>query len=55
LNPEEELISKLKMEIGKQMPAMFREMAEGMLEQNKALIINWLIENKDLVKKVIES
>lgn len=43
------------MEIGKQVPAMFREMVEEMLEQNKALIIDWLIENKDLVKKVIEN
>lgn len=55
MNSEDELISKLKIEMGKQVPAMFRGMAEEMLEQNKTLIINWLKENKELVKKVIES
>jgi hypothetical protein len=55
LNPEDELISKLKIEICKQLPAMFRGMAEEMLEQNKEIIINCLKENKNLVKEVIES
>jgi len=55
LNAEDELISKLKTEIGKQLPAMFRGMAEEMLEKNKDVIINCLKENKDLVKEVIES
>jgi len=34
---------------------MFAGMAESMLENNKEVIINWLKENKDLVKDVIES
>jgi len=55
LNPKDELISKLKIEIGKQLPAIYRGMAEGMLEQNKETIIKWLKENKHLVKEVIES
>ena len=55
MNAEDELISKLKTEIGKQLPAMFRGMAEEMLEKNKDVIINCLKENKDLVKEVIES
>jgi len=55
LNAEEELISKLKQEIGKTMPPMFAGMAENMLESNKEVIINWLKENKHLVKEVIES
>jgi hypothetical protein len=55
LNPEDELISKLKMEIGKQMPAIYRGIAGQMLEQNKDVIIKWLKENKRLVKEVIES
>jgi hypothetical protein len=55
LNPEDELISKLKMEIGKQLPAVYRGMAGQMLEQNKEVIIKWLKENKNLVKEVIES
>jgi hypothetical protein len=55
LNPEDELISKLKIEVGKQVPAMFRRMAVNMLEQNKEVIINWLKENKHLVKEVIQS
>ena len=55
MNAEDELISKLKTEIGKQLPAMFRGMAEEMLEKNKDVIINLLKENKDLVKEVIES
>jgi len=55
LNAEDELVSKLKTEIGKQLPVMFRGMAEEMLVQNKEVIITWLKENKDLVKEVIES
>ena len=55
MNAEDELISKLKTEIGKQLPVMFRGMAENMLDSNKDVIINWLKENKDLVKEVIES
>jgi len=55
LNAEDELISKLKTEIGKTLPSMFAGMAENMLESNKDVIINWLKENKDLVKEVIES
>jgi hypothetical protein len=55
LNAEDELFSKLKEEMGKQLPVMYRNLAEGMLEQNKEVIINWLKENKQLVKKVIES
>jgi len=55
LNAEDELISKLKQEIGKKVPSMFAGMAENMLENNKDVIINWLKDNKDLVKQVIES
>lgn len=55
LNAEDELISKLKSEIGKTVPSMFAGMAEDMLEKNKPVIISWLKENKDLVKQVIES
>ena len=55
MNAEDELISKLAQEIGKTLPPMFAGMAENMLENNKDVIINWLKENKDLVKQVIES
>jgi len=55
LNAEDELISKLKTEIGKTLPPMFSGMAENMLESNKDVIIKWLKENKHLVKEVIES
>ena len=55
MNAEDELISKFKVAIGEQLPAMFRGMALEMLEQNREIIINWLKENKDLVKEVIES
>jgi len=55
LNAEDELISKLKQEIGKTVPSMFAGMAENMLENNKQVIINWLKDNKDLVKEVIEN
>ena len=55
MNAEDELISKLKQEIGKKVPSMFAGMAESMLENNKDVIINWLKDNKDLVKEVIES
>jgi hypothetical protein len=54
LSPEDELVSKLKSQIGKTLPPMFSGMAENMLENNKAVIISWLRENKDLVKQVIE-
>jgi hypothetical protein len=54
LSTEDELISKLKQEIGKAIPSMFAEMAENMLESNKQVIINWLRDNKDLVKELIE-
>jgi len=55
LNAEDELISKLKQEISKALPPMFGGMAENMLENNKQVIINWLKENRELVKKIIES
>ena len=55
LNAEDQLISKLKSEIGKTLPAMFAGMAENMLENNKDVIIAWLKDNKELVKEVIES
>ena len=55
MNVEDELISKLKTEIGKQLPPMFRGIAEEMLEKNKDVIIMWLKENKDLVKEIIKS
>ncbi|MDG6223814.1 MAG: hypothetical protein IAX21_02580 [Candidatus Bathyarchaeota archaeon] len=55
MNAEDELISKLKAEIGKSLPAMFAGMAENMLENNKDVIITWLKDNKHLVKEVIES
>jgi hypothetical protein len=55
LNAEDELISKLKVEIGKKLPVMYRDLAAGMLEQNKDVIINWLKTNKELVKEVTES
>ena len=55
MSAEDELISKLKLEIGKTLPSMFSGMAENMLESNRDVIINWLKENKELVKKVIES
>ena len=55
MNAKDELISKLKIEIGKQLPALYRGMTQQMLEQNKEIIIKWLKENKHLVKEVIES
>ena len=55
MNAEDELVFKLKQEIGKTLPPMIAKMAENMLEKNKAVIIKWLRENKDLVKEVIES
>ncbi|MGD9130576.1 MAG: hypothetical protein PVH73_03255 [Candidatus Bathyarchaeota archaeon] len=54
MNAEDELISKLKQEMGKTLPPMFSGIAEDMMEKNKEVIINWLKENKDLVKQVIE-
>jgi len=54
LNAEDELILKLKIKIDKKVPAMFRRMAKNMLEQNKDVIVDWLKENKHLVKEVIE-
>ena len=55
MDAEDELISKLKEEIGKTVPPIFAGMAGNMLENNKEVIINWLKDNKDLVKQVIES
>ena len=55
MNPKDELISKLKIEIGKHVPEMFLGMVENMLDQNKEAIIDWLKENKDLLKEVIQS
>jgi hypothetical protein len=55
LNAEDELIAKLKVEIGKRLPKLYRELAGGMLEQNKDVLMKWLRENKQLVKEVIES
>ena len=55
MNAEDELISKLKQEIGKTVPSMFAGIAQDMMEKNKEVIINWLKDNKDLVKEVIES
>jgi hypothetical protein len=49
------LISKLKSEIGKTLPPMVAGMAESMLAKNKEVIINWLKDNKDLVKEVIQN
>ena len=55
MNAEDELISKLKGQIGKTLPPMFSGMAENMLESNKDVIVKWLKENKELVKQVIEN
>ena len=55
MNIEDELIAKLKVKIGRTLPSMFVGMAEDMLDNNKDEIINWLKENKDLVKQIIES
>ena len=55
MNAEDELVSKLKAEIGKALPPMFSGMAENMLESNKSVIVKWLKENKELVKQVIEN
>ena len=55
LNPKDELIAKLKIAIGKQLPEVFREMAAEMLEQQKDVIIRWLKDNKQLVNEVIDS
>ena len=54
MNVEDELISKLKTEIGKTLSPMIAGMAENMLDKNKEVIISWLKDNKDLVKEVIE-
>lgn len=54
MNAEDELIGKLKTEIGKTLPPMVAGMAENMLDKNKEVIINWLKDNKDLVNEVIE-
>jgi hypothetical protein len=55
LNAEDELIEKLKVEMRKRLPKMYGELAGGMLEQNKDVLITWLKTNKDLVKEVLES
>ena len=54
MNAEDELVDKLKTEIGKTLPPMVAGMAENMLDKNKEVIINWLKDNKDLVKEVID-
>lgn len=54
MNAEDELVDKLKTEIGKTLPPMVAGMAENMLDKNKTVIINWLKDNKDLVKEIIE-
>ena len=54
MSAEDELISKLKAEISKTLPPMVSGMAENMLDKNKEVIINWLKDNKDLIKEVIE-
>jgi hypothetical protein len=54
MNAEDELVSKLKTEIGKTLSPMIAGMAENMLDKNKEVIISWLKDNKDLVKEVIE-
>ena len=54
MSAEDELVDKLKTEIGKTLPPMVAGMAENMLDKNKEVIINWLKDNKDLVKEVIE-
>jgi hypothetical protein len=55
VSAEDELISKLKQEIGRTLPSVFAGMAENMLENNKEVIINWLKDNKELVKQVIDT
>ena len=55
MNAEDELIAKLKIVIGEQLPAVFRGIAVEMLEKNRDAIIKWLKDNKHLVKEVIES
>jgi hypothetical protein len=55
LNAEEELITRLKRDMGDEMPNAVAGIARGMIEKNKAHIIQWLKANKDLVKEVIES
>lgn len=55
MNAEDELIDKLKQDMGDKMPPMFAGMARDMMEKNKDVIIKWLKDNKDLVKEVIES
>lgn len=55
LNAEDELINNLKQDMGDEMPRAFAGIARDMIEKNKALIIQWLKDNKDLVKEVIES
>ena len=55
MSAEEELITNLKQEMGDKMPRALAGLARNMIEKNKALIIQWLKDNKDLVKKVIES
>jgi hypothetical protein len=55
LNAQDELINNLKRDMGDEMPRAFAGIARDMIEKNKALIIQWLKDNKDLVKEVIES
>jgi hypothetical protein len=55
LNAEDELITKLKQDMGNKMHPMFAGIARDMMEKNKDVIIKWLKDNKDLVKEVIGS
>jgi len=55
LNAEKELITSLKRDMGSKMPRAFAGIARDMIEKNKALIIQWLKSNKNLVKEVIEN
>jgi hypothetical protein len=55
LNAEDELINRLKQDMGDEMPRAFAGIARDMIEKHKALIIQWLKDNKNLVKEVIES
>jgi len=55
LNAEEELITRLKKDMGDEMPNAIAGIARSMIEKNKTHIIQWLKDNKDIVKEVIES
>ena len=55
LNAEEELITRLKQDMGDEMPNAIAGIARSMIEKNKAHIIQWLKDNKEIVKEVIET